>query len=72
MSEEYKRSMNTITMNADWLANYEQELREQIAKEIENMEYEENMHHTRRETIIVKAYWEEAKLEAARIARGQK
>jgi len=50
----------------------EQELREQIAKEIEAMECEENMHHTRRETVIVQAYWEEAKLWAARIARGQK
>ena len=36
MNEEYKRSMNTITMNADWMANYEQELREQIAKEIKD------------------------------------
>jgi hypothetical protein len=36
MSEqEYKRDLSTITMNAEWLNNYEQELREQIAKEIE-------------------------------------
>lgn len=53
------------------LFDLENFFRNEIAAEIEAMEYEPNKFHNRQQHIIAKSYWEEAKIDAVSIARGK-
>lgn len=58
--------------NCDGTHKVVKAVKEQIAQKIEAMKFEPNPNHDRHEALIAKSYWEEAKLEAERFARGQK
>ena len=68
--QEYQRDLSTITMNAEWLNNFEQQLREQIAKEIEdsykNMWIVDLVFNNGKPTYCIRVN------DATAIARGQK